>query len=121
MTFRITPHRQLELQRLHAQSHASRSATLQNQISSGVRVHRPSDDPIAQQTILSQQRVLNRLEVQHNAIQHARASLTQSNEQLLDANQLVVQAKTLALQGRQSQTSFELQSLADEVNLLQMK
>ena len=116
MTFRVTPHRQLELQIRHSQTQTSQSGRLQNQISSGVRIHRPSDDPRAQQTILNQQASIKRLETQLGSIEHARTYLNQSNVQLLDANSLVVQAKSLALQARQGIDSFEFEAVAIEID-----
>lgn len=51
---RVTPHRQLELGQYFSQRHLQDHTQLQNQITSGIRVHRPSDDPRAQKLILNQ-------------------------------------------------------------------
>ncbi|MCA8998435.1 MAG: hypothetical protein KDA80_15665 [Planctomycetaceae bacterium] len=116
MTFRITPHRQLELTQWHAQRHIGDAAEIQNQISSGVRIARPSDDPQGQRTVLNQKALIARLENQATAIQHARGILNQSNVEILDANSLVVQAKSLALEARQSVDQTDFEAIAQEVD-----
>ncbi|QDT33588.1 flagellin N-terminal helical domain-containing protein [Thalassoglobus polymorphus] len=116
MTLRITPHRQLQLSQLHTQGHLSRSNLLQNQISSGERIHRPSEDPEGQRTILNQQAAIARLETQVASIQYSRTYLHQGNVELLDANQLLVQAKSLALEARQSTEQTDLNIIASELD-----
>lgn len=116
MTLRITPHRQLQLSQDYAQEHLSKSNTLQNQISSGERIHRPSEDPEGQRTILIQQQAIARLETEVASIGFARVYLNQANVELLDANQLLVQAKSLALEARQSTEQVELDVIANELD-----
>lgn len=116
MTLRITPHRQLQLSQDYAQEHLSKSNSLQNQISSGERIHRPSEDPEGQRTILVQQQAIARLETEVASIGFARVYLNQANVELLDANQLLVQAKSLALEARQSTEQTELNVIADELD-----
>lgn len=112
---RITPHRQLQLQIAHSQSQTTKSAGLQNDISSGVRVHRPSDDPQAQQTILNQRTSISRIQTQLDAISRTQTYLNSTNTSLLDAQNSLTQAKSLALQARQAVTPFEFSAIATEV------
>lgn len=116
MTFRITPHRQLQLSQAHARDHLAQSNSLQNQISSGERIHRPSEDPEGQRTILIQQQAIARLETEVASIGFARVYLNQANVELLDTNQIIVQAKSLALEARQSTEQTELNVIADELD-----
>lgn len=116
MTLRITPHRQLQLSQAYSQTHLAKSNLLQNQISSGERIHRPSEDPEGQRTILNQKRAIQRFETEIGSISHARVQLNQGNVELLDANRLVVQAKTLALEARQSTEQADLNVIADELD-----
>lgn len=116
MTLRITPHRQLELSQIYSQSHVTKSNALQNQISSGERIHKPSDHPEGQRTILNQQAAIARLETQIGSITHARVHLNQGSADILEANRLLVQAKSLALEARQETEQSSLNVIADELD-----
>ena len=116
MTLRITPHRQLELSQFYTQDHLAKSAALQNQISSGQRIHKPSDDPEGQRTVLYQEAGIARLNTQIDAIEYARANLNQSNSEVLNANRLLVQAKSLALEARQTTEQSGLDVIAAELD-----
>ena len=116
MPLRITPHRQLVLGQSYTQQHFAKSNVLQNQISSGERIHRPSEDPEGQRLILEQQQTIARLENEVTSISFARVYLNQSNVELLYANQLLVQAKSLAIQARQATDQAELDVIANELD-----
>lgn len=113
---RITPHRQLELSQAAAQQRLANANALQVQISSGQRIHRPSDDPEGMRAVLSQRALIERLDVQLDSIDQSRIYLNQSNVELLEANRLVVQAKSLALQARGATEQSERVILANELD-----
>lgn len=118
MSFRITPHRQFQVSRLQMQQRTAEAARLQMQVSSGVRVHRPSDDPYGQKVILHQQSAISRIETQLAAVSSTRNTLSAAHVQLLDARQLVSQASTLTMQARQSTDPAERTVIAQQIDSL---
>lgn len=118
MLLRITPTRQLELGQLQMQQRTAQAARLEHQITSGVRIHRPSDDPRGQKTVLLQQSAEMRYETQERAVTEARTVLNIAHVQLLDAHQLLSRAQTLALEGRNAAEPEEQKSLALELDAL---
>jgi flagellar hook-associated protein 3 len=107
MSFRVTPHRQYELGQYQAQNRYAQSARLQNQISSGVKISSPSDDPAGLKVVLSQQSLLQRYTTQLDSLDRAKTVLTDAQTQIQDAQQIFVTAKNLALQARQSTDESE--------------
>ncbi|HWL07897.1 MAG TPA: flagellar hook-associated protein FlgL [Planctomicrobium sp.] len=101
MTFRITPHRSYELGQSNAQARYAHGAMLSQHISSGIRVNKPSDDPTAQRTILNQNSLISRFDAQLQVVSTTRMTLSEANDRLLDAQQLLVQAKEIGLQAHQ--------------------
>lgn len=118
MSFRITPHRQLQIAQLQMQQRTAQAARLQQEVSSGLRVQRPSDDPLGQKVILNQQGAVARFDSQLKAINESRNTLSAAHVQLLDAQQLVAQATTLAMQARQTFDDSERSILAQQVDSL---
>lgn len=118
MSFRVTPHRQYELGRSTAQSHFARLASAQMDVSTGVRIHKPSDDPRAQKLILGQQSAIQRIEAQLNVITDSRATLSTAQSMTLDAQQLLVQAKTLSLEARQATEETDRLVIADQLDAI---
>lgn len=102
MSFRVTPHRQYELGQARSQTHYARGARIQEQVSSGFRINRPSDDPSGQKIVLNQTSLIQRFTTQISSIETTRSILTDAQTQVLDAQQLMVQAKSIALQARQT-------------------
>ncbi|WP_437227750.1 flagellar hook-associated protein FlgL [Planctomicrobium sp. SH661] len=102
MSFRVTPHRQYELGQSRSQTHYARGARLQEQISSGLRINKPSDDPSGQKVVLNQAALLRQFATQLGSVNTARSVLSDSQTQVKDAHQLIVKAKDIALQARQS-------------------
>src|SRR5690606_13017464 len=98
MSFRVTPHRQYELGQARSQTHYARGARIQEQVSSGFRINRPSDDPSGQKIVLNQTSLIQRFTTQISSIETTRSILTDAQTQVLDAQQLMVQAKSIALQ-----------------------
>ena len=118
MAFRVPPHRQLEIGRYYASQQSSRSAKLQHQIASGLRIHRPSDDPRGQKIVLDQQAVAIRFDAQQRSIDEARNILNAAHVQVRDAQNLIVQVKDLALQARQITDPNEPRIFANEIDAI---
>ncbi|MGB6044806.1 MAG: flagellar hook-associated protein FlgL, partial [Pirellulales bacterium] len=116
MALRVTPQLFISQTLRNAQSHSAALVRLQEQIASGVRIHRPSDDPAAVRRLLAQQSQDGRLETQLANIQDVRGRLNLSVSQLLEAKSLLVSAKSIALEGNQEFESRE--HLALEVETL---
>lgn len=118
MSLRITPTRQIDLGTERASAQAAAVADLRNQISSGVRISRPSDDPRGQELILDQLAIIGQLEVRSEVIDETRFILNEANTQILNANDLVVRARDIALQANQLTTSVEAEAFASEIDSL---
>jgi len=87
----------------------------QRQISSGLRIHRPSDDPISFRQISSLSVRTQELQSERYTIIDSETKLNTSVSQLQEANNLLVRAKTLAQQGVQATSDSERNALAIEV------
>ena len=90
----------------------------QIQISSGVRIQRSSDDPIAFRQVSSLLTRSERLETEQSSINTATANLNLSVSQLTEANGLLVRAQRLAEQGIQATSGAERNALATEAESL---
>ncbi|MEL7497671.1 MAG: flagellar hook-associated protein FlgL [Planctomycetota bacterium] len=95
--------------------HNSMIATFQDHVSSGIRVNRPSDDPIAFRQISATTIELNKIRTEQTSISDAEAKLNASVTSLQQANDLLVRAKTLAQQGVQTTSAGEREAIAIEV------
>lgn len=115
MAIRVTPLMSLSQAISSARQHSSRLSDLQLQASTGIRLHRPSDDPQAIRDLLARKLDESRIDVQLENINDARLTLNESVSTLLDVNKLLVRARNIALDGNQSQTT---DLLADEVDVL---
>ncbi|MEP3482257.1 MAG: flagellar hook-associated protein FlgL [Fuerstiella sp.] len=118
MSLRITPTRQIELGTARANDQAAAVADLRNQISSGVRISRPSDDPRGQELVLDQLAVIGQLEARSEVIDETRFILNEANTQIRNANDLVVRARDITLQANQLTTSVEAEAFASEIDTL---
>lgn len=115
VNLRITQNRQVDLGRLQANNHLSAAAVLREQISSGIRVSKPSDDPRAQELILDQKAVISQLETRSEVIDEVRFVLNEAHNQIRSAQNLVVKAKDIALQANQITDPVEAEAFALEV------
>lgn len=116
MPFRVTPHRQYELGQARSQIHYAKGARIQEQVSSGFRINRPSDDPSGQKIVLNQSSLIQRYTTQISSIETTRSILTDAQTQILDAQQLMVQAKNIALQARQTTEPSERDVLVQQLD-----
>jgi flagellar hook-associated protein 3 len=118
MSLRVTPQTQVNQLSRQIGQHSARIATLRQQISSGVRVSRPSDDPLAMKVILSRQALLGQYETQQRTLGVARDRLNQSNAELLNVGQLLVTATDVASQARTAMGDYEKNAFANQIDSL---
>ncbi len=116
MTFRVTPHRSYEIGQSNAQARYAQGANFGQQVSSGIRVHKPSDDPTAQKTILNQNSLISRFDAQLSVVSSTRTTLSEANNRLLDAQQLLVEAKGIALQARDADDDAVKSAFVTQLN-----
>ncbi len=98
---------------------AKYNASIQNyqkQISSGLRLHRPSDDPIAFRQVNSLAARLQELKTDNGSILVANTKLNASVSQLTEVNKLLVRGKLIAQTGIQALSAGEREALAIEVD-----
>ena len=88
----------------------------QQEISTGLRIQRPSDDPAGMRRSLIQKDRLERLDSHVSSIQFAQSRLSQAAVQLQDANTLLVRARGIALQAPQTTEDSEVRALVTELN-----
>lgn len=86
----------------YARRHSTRLADLQQQISTGIRLHRPSDDPAAYRSAVTQQFTDQRFTSHMENIDVARSRLDTSVSQLLAAKDLFLEARDIAFESRQT-------------------
>jgi len=116
MNLRITPNVLISRAIQAAGRHSSELGNLQQQASSGLRLTKPSDDPTAMRSVLLAKNRDARLEAELSNIQDARSILNLSVTHLLDANDVLVRAKQIALEGVQAADPSERRILAKEVD-----
>lgn len=118
MALRVTP--QITVAQLLKQSsaHSANIAKLQQQIASGLRISKPSDDPFGTKTILSRQALVSQFEAQGRSLNAASDRLNQANTELLSVSDLLVQARDIASQARSSLDESELRNYASEIDTI---
>jgi flagellar hook-associated protein 3 len=98
-----------------ARKHNYNLAKYQEQLVTGLRINRPSDDPIGTRAVLAHRADESRLEAEIGNIQSARLKLNSSVTRLLEAKDMLVTAKTTA---QQSASSSEGHILAGQIDQL---
>ncbi len=93
-------------------------ANYQRQITSGIRLHRSSDDPVAFRQATSLSARLEQLKAESYSVKDAEAKLNNSVSQLTETNNLLTSAKLLAQQGVQALSQAERNALATEAESL---
>ncbi len=114
MSFRITPHHLANETIRYSQSHNANLARLQRQISSGLRIEKPSDQPGVLSSLLANKASVLRIDVDIENITSSRSKLNQSVSQLVSAKEAFQRAKSLNLQGVQSYE--ERETFAQEID-----
>lgn len=105
MNLRITPQIIVANATASAQQETSQLATLQQQISTGLRILQPSDDPLAAMQVSAEQTYNNQLDTYQQNVADAQAKLNTSVSTLTQVSNLLAQAKDIALQGSNSTNS----------------
>lgn len=118
---RVTPGMVVAQSIRAAQAHGTRLSLYQSQTSSGLKLTKPSDDPVGTRAIMGVRSSLARMDTELSNITTTRQRLEVSNTSLLDAQQILVKVKDLALQARQSVEPTERQAIVDELNGLRQQ
>ncbi len=112
---RVTPNMMMLRAIENSRRHTNSLADLQLQAATGLRINKLSDDPAAVQSLLERKLIRGRFEAQLGAVQTSRTRLNGSVGQLLDAADVITQAKDAALE---ADPSARRDLLAVEVNQL---
>src|SRR4051812_30687841 len=102
MAMRITPQAMLGRQLGYLRRQADSLAVSQEQISSGLKLQKPSDGPLDLMTVLAAKSEDGRITTNQSNLKSAQARLDQGNSALLQVGTLLNQAHDLALQGADS-------------------
>ena len=113
MFTRITPQHVSNNSIRYSSHHSNNLAKLQRQISTGIRLEKPSDAPADMADLLSSKELVRRIETDLKNISVAKSVLNQGVTQLTSAKNAITRAKSLALDGVQS---VEKEALADDIN-----
>ena len=112
MFYRVTQSQMATTARDYLAKQTSELFTTQQQISSGLKIHKPSDDPAGMRRGLIQKDRIERLEGHEVSINHVKSRLEQAHVQLLEANNLLTKAREIALQAPQVTDESERRILA---------
>ncbi len=122
MNIRPTQHSNYELVRSGLNLNLAKLIRAQEQVSSGKRLLRPSDDPIAASTVLALQRQLGDVSRYSKAIDSARPLLEQGMGALNEASNILVEVRGLAVQGLNGTlNSVDRHALAQDLRLLKSR
>ena len=115
MFFRVTPQLMAAQLNAGARAHNAQLANLQRQVSSGIRVERPSDDPRAMAKILAHRAQDTGLETRQANIRTIRTRLDASVFHLREAVSIVTRAKQITADARQVDDRETLANTVDEL------
>jgi flagellar hook-associated protein 3 FlgL len=118
MNFRVTPRLAIDFAKSEMGRQSVELQRTQKQISTGSRLHRPSDDPTAVRRSIIQKDQLSRLETQTESVEHAKSRVSHAHVPLREAQQLFVRAREIALTGVQVTEPTERAFLAEELNVI---
>jgi len=116
MFYRVTQSQMAASARNYLAKQTSELFTTQQQISSGLKIQKPADDPAGMRRSLIQRDRVERLEAHEVSIAQVKSRLSQAHVQLRDANDLLTRAREIALQAPQTTDNSERQILALELN-----
>ncbi len=116
MNFRVTPRLAIDFATSELGRQAAELQRTQQQISTGIRLHRPSDDPAAVRRSIIQKDQLTRLNTHIESVRHSKSRVSQAHVQLREAQQLYVRAREVALTGAQTTEPAEIKILAAELD-----
>ncbi len=113
MFTRITPQHVSNNSIRYSSRHSNNLAKLQRQISTGIKLEKPSDAPADMADLLSSKELVRRIETDLKNISVAKSVLNQGVTQLTSAKNAITRAKSLALDGVQS---VEKEAIAKEID-----
>jgi flagellar hook-associated protein 3 FlgL len=102
----------------HLRRQTVQFARAQEQVSSGRRVNRPSDDPAALHIGLRETRRIESLDARTKVLHHLRSTLSHTETSTREAHTILVRVREIAMSGRQSFEPAERQALAQELGTL---
>ena len=116
---RVTNAQQINLLLGNLQNIQKDLSQVQEMLSSGKKVNRPSDEPIAFEQIMKYRNVINNIEKRSLAVQEGSQRLNLSESSIGTAQNIIQRAKEIALQQRNATSSSgERQAIAQEVHQL---
>ncbi|MCP4170412.1 MAG: flagellar hook-associated protein 3 [Fuerstiella sp.] len=118
MNFRVTPRMAIDFAKSELGRQSAELQRTQKQISTGSRLHRPSDDPTAVRRSIIQKDKLTRLNTQMESVEHSKSRLSHAHVPLREAQQLFVRAREIALTGVQATEPTERAFLAAELDVI---
>jgi flagellar hook-associated protein 3 len=113
---RVTSQQLLRLTDYYAQRHSAAFARTQSEISSGLRIQRPSDDPRGQYTALDRRAAVRAFESGVANIEESRTRLNIANQALRDSQEVVSRIRVLTLEARQETDSGAVEVIAREID-----
>ncbi|MFO1000822.1 MAG: flagellar hook-associated protein FlgL [Planctomycetaceae bacterium] len=116
MNFRVTQSQMAATARNYLAQQSSELFVTQQQISTGLKVQRPSDDPSAVRRSLIQKDRVERLEAHEVSISHVKSRLEQSQVHLQDINSLLTTARQLAIQAQNVTDDSERTAIASQLD-----
>ena len=116
MFYRVTQSQMSITARNYLAKQTSELFTAQQQISSGLRIQKPADDPAGMRRSLIQKDRIERLEAHEVSVAHTKSRLSQADVQLRNANDLLTKAREIALQAPQITDDSERRVLAQELD-----
>jgi flagellar hook-associated protein 3 len=122
MNIRPTQNANFDLVKSGLNLNLAKLITAQEQVSSGKKLLRPSDNPVAAATVLALQRQLGDVSRYSQAIDTARPLLEQGMSALNEASSIMTEARGLAVQGLNGTlNSADRQALAQNLRLLKSR
>ena len=116
MLYRVTQSQIASTAREYLAKQSSELFRTQQQISSGLKIQRPADDPAGMRRSLIQKDRVDRLESHVTSIKHVQSRLEQAHVQLREANTLLTRAREIAIQAPQTTDDSEVRVLVAELN-----
>ena len=102
----------------HLRRQTVQFARAQEQVSSGRRVNRPSDDPAALRIGLRETRRIESLDARTQVLDQLKSTLSHTETATREAHSLLVRVREIALSGRQSIEPSERHVMAQELGTL---
>ncbi|MBK7642606.1 MAG: flagellar hook-associated protein FlgL [Planctomycetes bacterium] len=122
MNIRPTQNANFDLVKAGLNANLAKLITAQEQVSSGKKLLRPSDNPVAAATVLALQRQLGDVSRYSEAIGTARPLLEQGMSALNEASSIMTEARGLAVQGLNGTlNAADRQALAQNLRLLKSR